>query len=89
MLFKRKRRKKLPARAVADGMGFAPMRNAPGQPGPSYGRKACIGQYVRPYKRGGALPTAGRISKGARARHERDRGTEGLLDFSGVINAHR
>ena len=45
------KRKQLPARAVADAMGFVPMRPAQGMPELKYGRKALIGQYVKPYTR--------------------------------------
>ena len=62
--------KQLPARAVADTLGFPPLpKPMPGQPEPRIGRKALVGQYVRPYKR--------------------EDGTDGKLDYSAFINAHR
>ena len=82
------RHKALPAPAIASVMGFIPSKPLGAAPKPHYGRKALPGQYVRSYKRDVALG-AGRVSKGARRRYERDRGTEGNLDYSGVINARR
>jgi len=81
-----------PQRAAADVaylMGFTPPRQMPGQPPPPpYGRKALVGHYVKPFKAAGHLPP-GRVSKGARARYERDHDREGLRDFSASINARR
>jgi len=76
------------ARITADLMGFTRPPKVEGHPEPRYGRQALVGQYTRPYKREGFLPT-GRISKGCRARYERDHGTEGTLDYSAAINARR
>jgi len=82
--------KQLPARAVADTLGFPPLpKPMPGQPEPRIGRKALVGQYVRPYKRTVDLSAPGRISKGRQRRHAREDGTEGRLDYSAFINAHR
>jgi len=80
--------KALPATAVAYAMGFVAPRAMPGQPEPRCGRTARVGQYVRPYTRQVDLGS-GRISKGRQKRHEREDGTQGMLDHSGKINASR
>lgn len=82
------KRQPLPAPAVAYVMGFVPMRPLPNQPPPKCGITARVGQYTRPYVREGHLPP-GRVSKGARARYERDHEIKGVLDYAAVINAHR
>jgi hypothetical protein len=76
------------ARITADLMGFARPPKIEGHPEPHFGRKALVGQYVRTYTRAWHVPP-GRVSKGARARYERDHGTEGRLDCAAVINARR
>jgi len=83
------RRPKIPAADIAYLMGFVPPRAMPDMPAPPRpGRKALPGHYVKPYKRTGHLPP-GRISKGARRRYETEHDTEGLRDFSAIINARR
>ena len=82
------KRKALPATAIAYVMGFVAPRVMPGQSEPKRGIKAAVGQYVRPYVRS-VESGPGRVSKGRKRRHERDNGTEGLLDYSGTINARR
>jgi len=85
----RPRRPKLPAATVAHLMDFTPPRALPDMPPPPpHGIKALPGQYVKPYKRVGHLPPR-RVSKGARRRYEAEHDTEGLRDFSAVINARR
>ena len=84
-----RQRPKQPAADVAYLMGFVPPRAMPDMPAPPRpGRKALPGQYVKPYKRAGHLPP-GRVSKGARRRYEAEHDTEGLRDFSAIINARR
>ena len=79
------KRKALTAPEVAYLMGFEPSADKDVH----YGRKALVGQYTKRYTRAGHLPATGRISKGAQRRYDRDNGTEGVLDYSAVINARR
>jgi len=84
-----RQRPKQPAADIAYLMGFVPPRAMPDlPPPPPCGRKALPGQYVKPYKRVGHLPP-GRVSKGARRRYEAEHDTEGLRDFSAIVNARR
>ena len=80
--------KRLAAPEVVYMMGLTPPAKTADDKDIKYGIKAMVGQYTKPYKREGFLRT-GRVSKGARARYERDNGTEGVLDLSAVINARR
>jgi len=85
----RQRGSKQPAADIAYLMGFVPPRAMPDMLAPPRpGRKALPGQYVKPYKRAGHLPP-NRVSKGARRRYEAEHDTEGLRDFSEIINARR
>ena len=81
--------KALTALEVAYVMGLTPSAKTADGKDIKYGRKALIGQYVKPYTRECPLPEGERVSKGAQARHARRYGTEGTLDLSGVINAKR
>lgn len=97
------KRKALTASAVAYLMGFEPPAKSPDGKLIRYGRKAMVGQYTKPYVRVGHLPAGavivddrvdkhppvGRVSKGARKRYVKNHGTEGVLDYSAVINARR
>lgn len=80
--------KKLAAPEVAYMMGLTPAAQTAEGKDIKYGIKALVGQYTKPYKRDGWLPP-GKVSKGARKRHEKEHGTEGVLDLSEVINARR
>lgn len=81
--------KALTAPKVVYAMGLTPPAQMPDGKGIKYGRKALMGQYTKPYVRECPLSETGRISKGARARHKRLHGTEGVLDLSATINAKR
>ena len=83
------KRKANPAPIIADLMGFIPPKPIEGHPTASYGRRALVGQYTRPYTRVVELDTVARVSKGRKRRHERHNGTKGQLDYSEAINARR
>ena len=83
------KRKANPAPVIADLMGFIPPKPIEGQPTVSYGRRALLGQYTRPYTRVVELDTTKRVSKGRKGRHERENETKGRLDYSEAINARR
>ena len=86
------KRRAYPAAFVVDMDGdFArQVQLSPEQPKPRYGRRALVGQYTKRLVLSVPLPETGRrISKGARARAERDNGTEVVRDFSEVINRRR
>ena len=78
--------KALTAPAIAYIMGFTVPIKTPDGKDICYGRKALVGQYTKPYVRA-VLLEGTRISNGRRKRYEHDNGTEGRLDYSGVINA--
>ena len=80
--------KRLTAPQVAYMMGLIPPSKTADGKDIRYGCKASVGQYTKPYTREGYLPP-GRVSKGARKRYERDKGSAGTLDLSAVINARR
>lgn len=82
------KRKALAASEVVYVMGLMPPAKTPDGRDIRYGRQAVVGQYTKPYARQGHTPP-GRVSKGARARFERDEGSQGMLDLSAVINAKR
>ena len=91
------KRKANPAPIIADLMGFPPLKPIEGQSMTrygrqsiaSYGRRALVGQYTRPYTRAVELDTVTRISKGRKRRHEHHNETKGQLDYSEAINARR
>jgi hypothetical protein len=85
------KRRAYPAAFVVDMEGGFVKHTAPDptQPQPHYGRKALVGQYTKRVVLVAPLDESRRISKGARARAERDHGTEVVRDFSESINSRR